>query len=197
MSKARMGRPREFDEETALDAAMKLFWDKGYEGTSMADLTKAMGLSPSSIYAAFGDKKALFQRAADKYAKDVAKFYEETFAESTVKAVVRCLLFKAVEFLTTPGSPKTCFTLGAMPSNSDTEPVRQMLVDVRKRGQVALKARLAKAQRSGDLGTEVDVQDLTRFISMVIGGLVVQADGGASKNEMTRTVKLTLRYMGY
>jgi AcrR family transcriptional regulator len=70
MTTKRMGRPREFDEETVLDAAMKLFWERGYEGTSMADLAKVMGLSPSSIYVAFGDKEALFQRAADKYARD-------------------------------------------------------------------------------------------------------------------------------
>ncbi len=176
---------------------MKLFWDKGYEGTSMADLAKAMGLSPSSIYAAFGDKKALFQRAADKYAEDAASFYQGALAETTINTVIRSLLFRTVEFLTTPGNPKTCFTLGAMPYNSDTEPIRQMLVEVQKRGQIALKARLGKARKTGDLKSDVDVADLARFITTMIGGLIIQADNGATKTEMKRTVDLTLRYMGY
>ncbi|WP_158790829.1 TetR/AcrR family transcriptional regulator [Granulicella sp. L60] len=197
MTKTRMGRPREFDEETVLDAAMRVFWDKGYEGTSMADLANVMKLSPSSIYAAFGDKKALFQRAADKYAKDATDFYQGSLAQPTFRAVIQDLLAKTVDYLTTPGHPRTCFTLGAMPFSSDTEPIRLMLLKVRKRGQAALKARLEIARKSGDLSSDTDAADLARFISVVIGGLVIQAEGGASKAEMRRTASLTLRYLGF
>jgi len=192
-----MGRPREFDEETVLDAAMRIFWDKGYEGTSMADLASAMSLSPSSIYAAFGDKKALFQRAADKYAKDAADFYQASLAQPTFRALIHDLLENTVDYLTTPGHPRTCFTLGAMPYSSETEPIRLMLLEVRKRGQAALKARLERARKSGDISRDTDPSDLARFISVVIGGLVIQAEGGASKAEMRRTARLTLRYLGF
>jgi len=197
MANTRMGRPREFDEETVLDAAMRIFWDKGYEGTSMADLANAMKLSPSSIYAAFGDKKDLFQRAAEKYTKDAAEFYQGSLAQPTFRALIHDLLTKTIDYLTTPGHPRTCFTLGAMPYSSDTEPVRLMLLNVRKRGQSALKARLEIARKSGDISSDIAAADLARFISVVIGGLVIQAEGGASKTEMQRVARLTLLYMGF
>jgi AcrR family transcriptional regulator len=101
----KMGRPRGFDEAEALDAAMKLFWERGYEGTSMADLTKAMNLSAPSIYAAFGDKKSLFGFAAKRYAEGPGQYQARALREPTLQQVVRALFRNTVDFLTTRGHP--------------------------------------------------------------------------------------------
>ncbi len=90
---------------------MLLFWERGYEGTSMADLTQAMGLNPSSIYAAFGDKHALFQLAVKRYMEKRAQYAGKALEEPTLERVVRALFDSTVAFLTTPGHPPTCMTL--------------------------------------------------------------------------------------
>jgi AcrR family transcriptional regulator len=109
------GRPIGFDKEAALEAAMLLFWERGFEGTSMADLTKAMGLNPSSIYAAFGDKHALFQLAVKRNLDSRAQYAVRALEEPTLERVIRALFDNTVAFLTTPGHPPTCMTLaGAM-----------------------------------------------------------------------------------
>ena len=111
----RTGRPITFDKDAALEAAMLLFWERGFEGTSMADLTQAMGLNPSSIYAAFGDKDALFQLAVKRYMDSRAQYATKALEGPTVERVIRALFDNAVAFLTTPGHSPTCITLaGAM-----------------------------------------------------------------------------------
>ena len=86
------GRPIGFDRDSALEAAMLLFWERGYEGTSMADLTHAMGLNPSSIYAAFGDKHALFQLVVKRYMKLRAQYAAKALEEPTLEKVHSCAL---------------------------------------------------------------------------------------------------------
>ena len=101
------GRPISFDRDAALEAAMLLFWERGYEGTSMADLTHAMGLNPSSIYAAFGDKHALFQLAVKRYMEKRAIYAGKALEEPTLEKFIRALFSNTVAFLTTPGHPPT------------------------------------------------------------------------------------------
>src|SRR5580698_9405051 len=110
-SAKKMGRPRSFDEGTALDAAMRLFWERGYEGTSMADLTKAMGLNAPSIYAAFGDKKSLFRLAAQRYADGPAQYQAKALREPTLGGVIQALFRNTIEFLNDSGHPSGCMTL--------------------------------------------------------------------------------------
>src|ERR1700691_6125334 len=118
----KMGRPRGFDEQAVLDAAMRLFWERGYEGTSMADLTKAMNLSPPSIYAAFGDKMALFQAAAKRYAEGPGQYQAKALREPTLKDVVHALFRNTVDFLNDSGCPSGCMTLtGAMACSVEDE----------------------------------------------------------------------------
>ena len=88
------GRPISFDEDAALEAAMLLFWERGYEGTSMSDLTRAMGLSPSSIYAAFGDKQALFSLAIKRHMDSRAQYAMRALEEPTLERVIRMLFHK-------------------------------------------------------------------------------------------------------
>src|ERR1700733_15319627 len=137
------GRPIGFDKDAALEAAMLLFWQRGYEGTSMTSLTQAMGLNPSSIYAAFGDKHALFQLAVKRYMETRAQYATEALEEPTLEKVVRALFDNTVEFLIAPGHPPTCMTLaGAMGCSLDASPARDLMTAIRKQNQIALKERL-------------------------------------------------------
>src|SRR5271170_6846402 len=103
-----IGRPRAFDVERALRRAMQVFWRKGYLGTSLADLTHAMGINRPSLYAAFGNKKALFRKALDRYAKGPSSYLGEALQEPTARAVIERLLRGVVDLLTDPRTPPTC-----------------------------------------------------------------------------------------
>lgn len=192
------GRPISFDKEAALEAAMLLFWERGYEGTSMADLTQAMGLNPSSIYAAFGDKHALFQLAAKRYTKKQAIYAAKALEEPTLENFIRALFSSTVEFLTTPGHPPTCMTLvGAVGCSLDAAPARDLMTEIRKQNQEALKKRLLKAQKSGELPRGINVDDYARYLSTIIAGLSIQAANGSTKAELNRTAQMALQHLGY
>src|ERR1700687_5700303 len=102
------GRPRSFDSDKALDAAMQVFWRKGYEGASLSDLTDAMGINRPSLYAAFGDKEALFRKALDRYAKGPAAYVREALNQPTAREVAQALLLGTADLLTDPQHPSGC-----------------------------------------------------------------------------------------
>jgi AcrR family transcriptional regulator len=192
------GRPISFDKDAALEAAMLLFWKHGFEGTSMADLTQAMGLNPSSIYAAFGDKHALFSLAVKRYMQIRAQYATKALEEPTFKKVIRALFDNTVAFLTTPGHPPTCMTLaGAMGCSVDAAPASDLLTRIRKQNQVAIRKRLLRARKSGELSKDVNVDDYTRYLSSILAGLSIQAANGSTKAELKRTAQMALRHLGY
>jgi AcrR family transcriptional regulator len=187
-----------FDKDAALETAMLLFWERGYEGTSMADLTQAMGLNPSSIYAAFGDKHALFQLAVKRYMELRAQYAVKALEQPTLDRFIRALFDNTVAFLTTPGHPPTCMTLtGAVGCSLDATPARDLMTEIRKQNQVALRERLLKARKSGELPMEINVDDYTRYLSTIIAGLSIQAANGSTKAELKRTAQMALRHLGY
>jgi AcrR family transcriptional regulator len=192
------GRPIGFDKDAALEAAMLLFWERGFEGTSMADLTHCMGLNPSSIYAAFGDKHALFSRAVKRYLDSRAQYARKALEEPTLKKVIRALFDSTVTFLSTAGHPPTCMTLaGAIGCSVDAAPARELLKEIRKQNQVAIKERLLQARKSGELSEDVNVDDYARYLSSILAGLSIQAANGSTKAELKRTAQMALRYLGY
>jgi AcrR family transcriptional regulator len=192
------GRPISFDRDAALEAAMLVFWNRGYEGASMADLTQAMGLNPSSIYAAFGDKHALFSLAVKRYMETRAEYATKALEEPTLEKVVRALFDNTVAFLTAPGHPPTCMTLaGAMGCSVDATPARDLMTEVRTQNQVAIRERLLKARKSGELPKEINVDDYTRYLSTILAGLSIQAANGSTKAELKRTAQMALRHLGY
>ena len=192
------GRPITFDRDAALEAAMLLFWERGFEGTSMADLTHAMGLSPSSIYAAFGDKHALFSRAVKRYMNIRAQYATKALEEPTLKKFIRALFDNTVAFLTTPGHPPTCMTLsGAAGCSVEAGPARDLMREIRKQNEVAMRERLLQARKSGELSKDINVDDYTRYLSSIIAGLSIQAANGSTKAELTRTAQMALRHLGY
>jgi AcrR family transcriptional regulator len=196
--RGKTGRPIGFDKEAALEAAMLLFWERGYEGTSMADLTQAMGLSPSSIYAAFGDKHTLFSLAVQRYLGTRAQYATDALQQPTFEKVIRALFHNTVSFLTAPGHPPTCMTLaGAMGCSLDAAPARDLMTAVRKQNEVAIRERLQQARKAGELPKEINVDDYTRYISMLLAGLSIQAANGSTGAELKRTSQMALRHLGY
>lgn len=194
----RMGRPINFDKDAALEAAMLIFWERGFEGTSMADLTQAMGLNPSSIYAAFGDKHALFQLAVKRYMELRAQYAGKALQEPTLKKFIRALFSNTVSFLTAPGHPPTCMTLaGAAGCSADAAPARDLMTEIRKQNQIALRDRLLRARKSGELSKGINVDDYARYLSSIIAGLSIQAANGSTKAELKRTAQMALRHLGY
>ncbi len=192
------GRPIGFDKEAALEAAMLLFWERGYEGTSMSDLTSAMGLNPSSIYAAFGDKHALFSLAIERYLGSRAQYASKALEEPTLEKVVRALFDRTVAFLTTPGQPPTCMTLaGAVGCGREASPAREITTAIRKRNEAAIRKRLLQARNSGELSKDVNVDDYTRYLSTILAGLSIQAANGSTKAELKRTAQMALHHLGY
>jgi AcrR family transcriptional regulator len=192
------GRPIGFDRDAALEAAMLLFWERGYEGTSMADLTQAMNLNPSSIYAAFGDKHALFSAAVRRYMEIRAQYATKALEEPTLEGVIRALFDNTVAFLTTPGHPPTCMTLaGAAGCSLEAKPARDLMREIRKQNQIAIRERLLKARKSGELPKDINADDYARYLSSIIAGLSIQAANGATKQELKRTAQMAVRHLGY
>lgn len=192
------GRPISFDKDAALEAAMLLFWERGFEGASMADLTQAMGLSASSIYAAFGDKHSLFSHAVKRYLQTRAQYATEALAEPTLDKVVRALFDNTVGFLTGMGHPPTCMSLaGAMGCSIEATPARDLMTEVRRENEVAIKQRLLLARKAGELSKDVNVDDYTRYLSMLLAGLSIQAANGSTKAELKRTAQMAVRHLGY
>jgi AcrR family transcriptional regulator len=193
-SSGRMGRPRSFDIDGALDRALRVFWRKGYEGTSLSDLTRAVGVNRPSLYAAFGDKKALFRKALDRYLAGPAAYTQEALKEPTARAVVERLLRGAADLNTAPRNPGGCLTVqGALVCSKDGDSIRQELAASRAAGEAALRRRFQRAKSEGDLPTGTDPADLARYLATIVYGMAVQAAGGASRGKLQQVVEMALR----
>lgn len=187
------GRPRAFDAEAALDKALHLFWEKGYEGTSLADLTSAMGINRPSLYAAFGNKEALFQKALDRYAEQTEPMMSDVLSQPTARAVVETLLNQAAN-AQCGEAPRGCLLVKSALACSDASvTIQQELNKRRALSEAELCRRFKRAKREGDLPPETNCADLARYITTVLHGLTVQAVGGASSRELRRVVALALK----
>lgn len=187
-----MGRPRTFDVEKALDDAMRLFWQKGYEGTSVADLTKAMGISAPSLYAAFGNKESLFKKVFERYAAGPAFIGRCALSEPTARGAIECMLTGAARTLTDPAHPGCLSVSGALACGEESAAIKRELANRRAAGQLALRERLAQAKAEGELPPSVDVCALSRFYSTVLQGMSVQAAGGATTEDLLKVVAIAL-----
>ena len=193
-STAPMGRPRSFDIDKALDRALRVFWHKGYEGTSLSDLTKATGVNRPSLYAAFGNKETLFRKAVDRYADGPAAYVRKALEEPRARVVAERLLRGAVDLLTDPRTPPGCLMVqGALSCGEEADSIRQELVSRRAAGQAAIRQRFKRAIRDGDLPTGTNSADLARFMATVIHGMAVQAASGASRGELRRVAETAMR----
>jgi AcrR family transcriptional regulator len=187
------GRPREFDTEKALNAALQVFWRKGFEGTTLPDLTAAMGINRPSLYSAFGNKKELFRKVVARYVEGPAACMRKALAEPTARAVAECLLLGGVDLMTEPNKPRGCLLVqGALACGDEADCIRRELSAKRQSGEAAIRKRFEGAKAEGDLPRNVDPADLARYLVTVMRGLAVQAAGGASRRELRRVAELVL-----
>jgi len=189
-----LGRPRSFETGKALDAAMKVFWCKGYEGASLSDLTKAMDINRPSLYAAFGDKESLFRKVLDRYDKGPAAYVREALNQPTARAVVERLMEGAAELGTASSNPRGClFVQSALACGDKAKGIRNDLILRRDAGEKAVRLRLKRAQAEGDLAHDANPADLARYVVTVIQGIAVQAASGAARPELRRVIQTALR----
>ena len=187
------GRPREFDYDKALDAALKVFWRKGCEGTSLPDLTKAMGINRPSLYAAFGNKEALFRKAIDRYVEGPACHVREALEEPTARAVVERLWRGSIKLVTDPRNPRGCFLVqSALACGEAGNAVRREMAKRRGRGEALLRERFERAVSEGDLPLHADPAALAGFIVTVSHGMAVQAAGGATTTHLHQVAEMAL-----
>jgi AcrR family transcriptional regulator len=185
------GRPRRFDTDAALDAALDVFWRHGYEGASLADLTAAMGISRPSMYAAFGNKEQLFARVAERYLAGPGAFAAAALAEPTAYGVISGLLYGAVELTTGgAGTPAGCLNVrSAQACGPEGEPARALALTLRAAAEAALRERL---ERADDLPAGIDRHALARLVNTISDGFAVQAAGGATRDQLRAVADLVL-----
>lgn len=189
-----IGRPRLFDVSKALDAALRLFWRHGYEGTSLADLTNAMQINKPSLYAAFGGKEELFRKAVASYDEKYGNYFRDALAQPTARLVAEKLMVAAILQSTRRGCPRGCLLVqGALASSESAEPMKKTLGKYRADAEAQIRARLERAIAEGDLAADADPSQLAHFIWTVNLGLAVQAAGGASKEDLAGVVAAAMR----
>ena len=187
------GRPRAFDPDEALERAIEVFWRKGYEGTSLTDLTEAMGINRPSLYAAFGNKEALFRKAMDRYTCKASGFIPAAMEAPTARETVELLFRGTVDFLGTPACPNGCLSVGgALAKSEEAEPIRADLAARRFDFENSLKCRFERAIEAGELPPETDAAALAGYVATLHQGLSVQFSGGKSGEQLHRVVDLIL-----
>jgi AcrR family transcriptional regulator len=189
-----MGRPRAFNMDQALDQALHVFWKKGYEGTSIVDLTEAIGINPPSLYAAFGNKETLFKKALDRYEARRDEIFEEAFAAPTARKAIQRLLEGTAERLSGRDGPSGCLMVqAALCGGEECDSVRKDLAARRAKGEVLIRKRLERGKKEGDLPKDADLIGLARYLTTVMQGMSVQAASGASRKELRAIVNTALR----
>ena len=187
------GRPRSFDRDAALDAAMEVFWNKGFEGASLNDLTGAMGINPPSLYATFKDKEGLFIEAIQRYEArqgEVCPYSDEP----TARASVERLLTKMAHEFTDSSQPRGCMlVMASATSAASSTRLRKWIADRRSIGAARLEARIENGVREGELPRDTDVEALANFYMAVIAGMSMQARDGASRKTLLAMAETAMR----
>ena len=187
------GRPREFCVDKALAEALHVFWAKGYDGASMTDLTEAMGITKPSLYAAFGNKEALFHKALDLYEAEKLEYTRAALRQPTARKVAEYYLRGGVEVHAADGEPHGCMGLmSSLACSPEAESIKADVISRRASSQRALVERFEQAKRDGDLPAHIDAAGLTSFLYAILQGITVQAGAGATRAELEKLVDTSL-----
>ena len=191
----RTGRPRSFDRDEALERAIAVFWEHGYDVTSIALLTKALGIGPPSLYAAFGDKRALFLEALDRYLRTYGAFTERALAEEpNARDAVERLLRQAATAYTRPDRPRGCLLITAATNCSpQSADIAARLRELRAAGTQALEDKIAAAVRTGELPARTDAHALATFYAAILQGMSAQARDGAARTDLEQVARSALQ----
>jgi AcrR family transcriptional regulator len=189
------GRPRQFDREKALSAAMLLFWERGFAGTSMSDLQAVMNINAPSLYAAFGDKRALFEASIEHYQAGCGSFAVRALAEEiTARAAIERLLRDAARIFSDPTLPHGCMVVcSAMNGSPDDEPIQLALQRKRKQSEQMIRKRIERGVADGDVPATWDAAALASFVTTVFQGLSIQARDGANKKSLDAVVTRSMQ----
>jgi AcrR family transcriptional regulator len=188
------GRPREFCVDTALSAALRVFWAKGYEGASMTDLTEAMGITRPSLYAAFGNKEALFRKALDLYESEKMDYTRCALEAPTARGVVERLMRGGLANQTGDGGAKGCLgVISTVACGEAALGIKDEVIARRESSRLALIERFYRARDDGDFGADVDVDGLVSYLFAILQGMAVQAGSGASREDLERMIGVALK----
>lgn len=193
MSKNPLGRPREFSSEEAFIAATVVFAEKGFEGASLADLTKAMGINRTSMYATFGNKEQLFRLTTERFTQAGARYIEECLAAGKAREGVERVLREGVKRFTDPHGPGVCFLTQEPLTGSDaSDETRQYAGRKRAAIELALRDLFDRAIKGGELPHKVSSEGLARFYAVVIQGLALQAQHGGTREQLLSVVDMAM-----
>jgi AcrR family transcriptional regulator len=189
------GRPRGFDRDEALERAMRLFWSRGYEATSVAELTDAMGINPPTLYAFFGDKKRLFLETAERYQAGPGGFAARALSEEpTAERAIRRLLMEAADRFSDPDTPKGCMMVAAATNcRAEADDIFSALAEERLGAEAAIRARIAAGRAAGELPPRTDVGALAGLVAATLFGLAVKARDGASRAPLRKIATQAMR----
>jgi AcrR family transcriptional regulator len=186
---ATRGRPREFDPDTALAAALRVFWTRGYENASMAELTEAMGITKPSLYACFGNKEALFRKALDLYERDKLDYIGKALEAPSARGVAERLLRGALATHCGDSDPHGCLgVISSVACTNEVDSIREHVIARRVSSEAALVERFERATAEGDLPQGVDPKALASCLTTVLQGLSVKAQGCVCPSELQGTV---------
>src|SRR5262245_59796788 len=185
------GRPRNFDKAEALNTALKMFWQHGYEGNSMAMLTETIGVNVASLYAAFGNQERLFVQCVERYGALNGELYHESLKKKTARDVAQSILEGEVELVTRRGTPDGCLMIqGALATSPDGEKIRKMMGQMRAMAEKWMADRFRQAIDEGDLPSDVDPTALACYLMTINSGLAVQAKSGVGKRQLLKVVDI-------
>ncbi|MEB3766856.1 TetR/AcrR family transcriptional regulator [Acinetobacter sp. MD2] len=190
LPKKKRGRPKCFSEQQALEKAMLLFWEYGYEATSISELTQALEITPPSLYSCFGDKASLFYRCIDYYLEHEACPIVPIFEQAkTAKVAFEIYLYNNIQRLLQPNKPSGCMLVVATVNCSEqTHDVQQKIRDKRLKEKEKLKIRLEKGLLDGDIAQHTPIDEMTDFYVTIIQGLTLQARDGATQAQLHKVV---------
>lgn len=196
-SQKKAGRPLSFDRGEALQKAMLLFWRHGYEATSLNELTVAMGVTPPSVYAAFGNKRGLFLEAVGLYLSHPSSPQQIMDAEPTARAAARALMLGAAAAFTDPATPPGCMlATSAISVSAAAADVQAELAGLRNAVEAHLRRRIERAQAEGELPSDIDAEALAGHTTAAIQGMSTLARDGASHDKLMRVVAMAMRVWG-
>ncbi|MER7053951.1 TetR/AcrR family transcriptional regulator [Streptomyces sp. NPDC000351] len=191
---ASIGRPRGFDADEAVERAMLVFWEHGYEGAGLTGLTDAMGISTTSMYAAFGNKEALFRKALERYTEGPGGYLTRALEEPTAHDVATAILAGAVRTTTRPARPRGCPGVqGALATSDPGRGVRGLLAAWRNNGCSCVRERFQRAVDEGELPPGTDPGLLARYVTTLAFGIAVQAASGLARDELQEMADAALR----
>jgi AcrR family transcriptional regulator len=188
------GRPRAFDADVALERAMHVFWAKGYEGAALSDLTRAMRINRPSLYAAFGNKEELFRKVLDPYANGPIAYFAKALAAAKAREVIEKILLGAANMASDPRLPAGCLLVqGALACGDSAGSVQKETAARRAASEIALRRRLQRAKREGDLPRNADPAELARYVMTVLQGMAVQGANDAKRDQLRQVARIALR----